>query len=194
MGDRVFVATVDPWSHRIEAALAHHPGWIVLQLEARDDRGAIPWSTCDIVVAPTHMLLPAIGRVAPVRLLPYGPPDHIDRAFMAGFQDYLAVPVELIELLARADQLLRSRDAPLGHVLSHPQASVVLSGTQRSVVDVLLKFEGQVVDRSVLAQVLKVEPDSRAVDMAISRLRRSLVGFPLKIETVRRQGYRLRRP
>jgi DNA-binding response OmpR family regulator len=70
---------------------------------------------------------------------------------------------------------------------------VVLSGTQRSVVDVLLKFEGQVVDRSVLAQVLRVESNSRAVDMAISRLRRSLVSFPFEIETVRRRGYRLRR-
>lgn len=144
-----------------------------------------------------------------------GAEEDVLEGFAAGADDYVAKPFSLVQLLARADAVLRrARRAPAaafraGALSIDPAALVARQGatttalTRRDVelLQALAAQPGRVVPRAeLLAQVWGyARPDaveSRCVDMHLVKLRRKLgaafgaAGERL-VETVRGEGYRL---
>lgn len=135
-----------------------------------------------------------------------------------GADDYLPKPCSPRELLARVRAVLRRRDAEpaqragaastlvefdgfrldlIRHRLEAPNGSViVLTKSEFALLVTLLQHPGQILTRADLARMGDIgssEDVDRAVDMAVSRLRRKLGAHdPAEIiATVRGQGYRL---
>ncbi|MFW5694048.1 MAG: winged helix-turn-helix domain-containing protein [Alkalispirochaeta sp.] len=192
---RVFVTGSGPPATTRIHTISQLPAWEILD--------ALPSNPRDrqlaIIVAPLPILTPLLRdhRGGPA-LLPYGPPDVIARAFLLGARDYLCTPFAPQELLARADRLNRRESllsVEMGSVFEVAGESIVLRGVQREIFSLLARHEGGVVDRQAIQTVCgnssESNGSSRGVDMAMSRLRRALQGYPVRIETVRGRGYRL---
>ncbi len=135
--------------------------------------------------------------------------DRVD-GLNRGADDYLVKPFAFPELLARLQALLRrraGRAAPLVHAgpvtvdLVRKQARVgdepvALTPTEFGILEALAYAAGQVVSRAALGEHLyrfDGEPDSNAVDVHLSQLRRKLAdaGAPDVIVTRRGYGYLL---
>lgn len=142
-------------------------------------------------------------------------PDRVIGLEM-GADDYLAKPFDPRELLARVRALLRrarktSADDPSTvlqfdgwqlqveqHRLLAPDATeVVLTAGEFALLRVLAERPGRVLGREQLLQLTRgadCEPFDRAIDLAISRLRRKLgkaaAGGEALVQTLRGQGYR----
>ncbi len=128
-------------------------------------------------------------------------------ALQAGADDFLSVPFDSEELVARARALVRrvpsrSRHARAGVVavdFARRHASVdgrrvALTLREFDLLAALVERCGKVVTRRELARYAMPEKvDSNTVDVHVSRIREKLGAQGALIETVRGIGYRLRR-
>lgn len=141
-------------------------------------------------------------------------PDRVIGLEM-GADDYLSKPFDPRELLARVRALLRRQDklraqAPLElrfdgwrllpeqrRLLAPDGSEVALSRGEFAVLQALAERPGRVLDRERLMQLTRGDDSDsvdRAVDLAISRLRRKLAhaasGGDGLVQTLRGEGYR----
>ena len=123
--------------------------------------------------------------------------------YQAGADQYIAKPFNVPELLTRIKVILRRVGferqrqslASSNHGLCERISRLPLTGTEKDLLDYLIKNDGIVVSKSDLQiHVLKKElcPFDRNLDMHISNIRRKLVQAGLSkqhIKTVRGKGY-----
>jgi two-component system OmpR family response regulator len=124
----------------------------------------------------------------------------------SGADDYMVKPFEIDELLARVRALARRREelrpkveaiGPLTYdhgarTLVGPTGLIQLKRRERSLFECFLSNRGRVVSKeSLLEQVYGTGADveTNAIELSVSRLRRSLAGFGISIQTVRGLGY-----
>jgi len=132
------------------------------------------------------------------------------RGLDAGADDYLAKPFAFAELAARIRAILRRGTRParailriddleldrVSHSVSRCNHSIELSPKEFSLLEFLMRNEGQPVSRStIVEQVWKLSPDTmtNVVDVYINYLRRKVdMGYhrPL-IRTIRGVGYQI---
>ncbi len=129
----------------------------------------------------------------------------------AGADDYLVKPFNHGEFLARCRALLRRSPTTLqpqlaaGRLLLDVSTGLVKSGEsdvslaprERTVLEILMRDVGAVVNKRKLEHALSEfgdERSSNAVELAVSRLRKKLEGIEtdVSLETVRGVGYLLR--
>jgi DNA-binding response OmpR family regulator len=136
------------------------------------------------------------------------PPDRI-RGLDAGCDDYLVKPFDFDELLARLRALLRRPTTTLGvqlrvgALIIEPAAgsasvngrSIALTPTEYAIVELLARRSPAVARRDAIAN--HAWPDSldaigsNNIDVHIARVRAKIVDAGVRIEAVRRVGYRL---
>jgi len=189
---RIFVVDATGSTRTVAAALAATPDW-----HTTDTRPQIDGAPA-IVVAPVTLVRAAdIHGYAAVEWLPYGPAEAMLTAFLLGAADYLRTPLSLPEVQARVARLARglSGRADLGSVVTIEGEAVVLPGSLHEIWALLDRHRGRIVDRPAIAACCGMTDgaESRAVDMAVSRLRRRVEPLGATIETIRGRGYRLRR-
>ncbi|NAZ47198.1 response regulator [Vibrio toranzoniae] len=123
--------------------------------------------------------------------------------YQAGADQYIAKPFNVLELLTRIKVILRRVGferqrqslASSDRGLCEQFSRLPLTGTEKDLLDYLIKHDGIVVSKSDLQiHVLKKElcPFDRNLDMHISNIRRKLVQAGLSkqhIKTVRGKGY-----
>jgi DNA-binding response OmpR family regulator len=126
-----------------------------------------------------------------------------------GADDYLVKPFDFTELLARIRALQRrprtsqSPQLVVGDVLFDPATREVrigaqrptLTGTERGILEMLMRRSPAVVDRrSIAVHVWDNEADamgSNTIDVHMARLRSKLAGAQVRVESVRAVGYRI---
>ena len=142
-----------------------------------------------------------------------GPCDARERAaaLRAGADDFLAIPFDVEELVARAFAIVRravsgSRHVRVGVFSIDLGRREVTAGGQRIALTLreydlfalLIQRAGEVVTRGELSGKLSGPPgkpsESNAVDVHMSRIRDKLGDHAGAVETVRGVGYRLRQP
>lgn len=136
----------------------------------------------DLAVAPAALVLARPKDVYAAPLIAYGPDRLLDLCLGSGCADYMREPWTLDELLARAE--LRSLPALLlaSHglrikrgTLSGPLGQARLSATAAAGLALLTANKARAVPREALMAVMGMDkPSSRALDMAMSRLRSAL--------------------
>jgi len=126
-----------------------------------------------------------------------------------GADDYLVKPFAYDELVARLRALVRraraSRWAPLscGDLVLSPDRPevtvagqpVALSPRERSLLEVLVRQQNDVVRREVILREAfgyDFDPGTNVIDVHVSHLRRKLAGSATRIDTVRGVGFSLR--
>ena len=154
-----------------------------------------------VLVLPLQRALEISEDIPPrIAWIAYGEELDILRAFFSGAVDYLPNPWTVVSMIARsrrhADGKTGGTEADaFGSVIVAEGHTVVLRGRETAIWGLLKRNAGRVVERAALAEVLGVsvcgEGSSRAVDMAVHRLRRSLGPGGIRIETIRGRGYRL---
>ena len=195
MASCLFIRDDHPCAVEVAAALVDRSNWDVADIETRrpDLRSLSPYR---VVVAPLALIAPALREIdGRSHLLPYGSPDRMEQALLLAAKDYLCIPFSRSEVLARSRRLTHADEAGFGHVVVRAGATLVLTGPQRLLWELFCRFPDCGVDRSAIVEQLgggsPDSMDSRAPDMAVSRLRRALRDTDVTIETVRRRGYRL---
>lgn len=210
---------------------AQRPDWIVVILDAGDwqlaDPFAVPASPPTRVFALIGWLLPAMSGLEMCRRLrerPNSADVHITmvldaddetarrRAMAAGADDYTVTPLELDVLIARIEDLARSRQSAVpvgrsGHTLVHrglevdPVAFIVRHADRavrlrRNEFDILMHFmrlPNQVLSRAALVDQIGKGGmiGERTVDRRIARLRKTLCDHAIEdpIRTVYGVGY-----
>ncbi len=136
------------------------------------------------------------------------PSDRI-QGLDAGCDDYLVKPFDFQELLARLRALMRRPAATLGVRLRagsltiDPAARsaevngtiVALTPTEYAIVELLVRRSPAVVSREIIANHAwtdALDPiASNSIDVHVTRLRAKIVGAGIRLEAVRRVGYRL---
>lgn len=190
---------------------------------ASGERGlaaALEWRP-DLVIL--DLMLPGLdgfGVLKALRASPGGGPpviiltarDEVDdrvRGLEAGAEDYLVKPFAFAELLARVRARLRPRPSAgetrcvagdleldrVHHTVLRGGVPIELTGTEFSLLDLLMNAGGEPVSRDTLAREvwgLDGAGDSNALDVAVHRLRRKLDDeHPARlIHAVRGVGYR----
>jgi DNA-binding response OmpR family regulator len=136
------------------------------------------------------------------------PADRI-QGLDAGCDDYLVKPFDFQELLARLRALMRRPAATLGvrlragtltidpstRTASVNGAAVALTPTEYRIVELLVRRSPAVVSRDSIANHAwtdALDPiASNSIDVHVTRLRAKIVGAGIRLEAVRRVGYRL---
>lgn len=154
------------------------------------------------------------GRQLPILLLNTQKTDgDVIAAFQNGADDYIQLPCSEGEIVARIRAVLRRRvergaqvgqPMQIGPVLLDPARhecrvrgkKVALRPLEFQLLEILMRKAGRVLSRAYLLEAvwgMSSEADTRAVDAAVSRLRKA-VGFRAGnwVETVERFGYRFR--
>ena len=136
------------------------------------------------------------------------PPDRI-RGLDAGCDDYLVKPFDFEELLARIRALMRRPATslgvhlrtgamiidPAGRTVTVDGHVVSLTPTEYAIVELLARRSPTVVRRDTIAN--HAWPDSldpiasNAIDVHVARIRAKLATAGVRLEAVRRVGYRL---
>ncbi len=151
-----------------------------------------------------------IGVRTPILMLTArdAPTDRV-KGLNSGADDYLVKPFDFSELLARLQALQRRpalrldpqlecgdlRFDPATRELTREGRRIVLTATECSIVELLMRRSPSVITRRTIAvQVWDEESDavgSNTIDVHVARLRAKLEGGRARIETVRGSGYRL---
>ena len=188
-----------------------------------DGRRALSYGRCyDYAVALLDWLLPQVPGIEVVRLLRRRgvstpvlmisgkdtPEDRV-AGLDAGADDFLVVPFDLDELLARLRALQRrpahllSPRLVVGDLECDPASRQVtfggqhpsLTSTELGILETLMRFSPAVAGRRQIAQhVWANDADpfgSNTIDVHLARLRAKLSGSRVRIETVRGVGYRI---
>ncbi len=130
------------------------------------------------------------------------------QALEAGADDYLVKPFAFAELLARLKALLRRAGAPRwaplscgnlrlesdSSAVSIAGQSVLLSPRERSLLELLLRRQGETVTRPEIHREVfgyDFDPGTNVVDVHVAHLRRKLKTSSARLETMRGQGFRL---
>lgn len=165
---------------------------------------------CDAVVLPAHML-PDLRAFQPgvlhgALVIVFGPVELLPIVLMRGAADYLRTPWGACELFARLSRRLlevthskrRFGLSVRRGAVSSTAASATLSAAEYRILRLLLRFAGEVVTRQALNYAVwgHSAPESRAVDVHISSLRRKLrplatATASCAIQAVRGEGYML---
>lgn len=150
------------------------------------------------------------GMHTPVILLTArdAPSDRIS-GLDSGADDYLVKPFDFGELLARLRALMRRGTAggepelrigtlvldPSGHRVTSDTVEIVLSPREYAILEILMRRSPKVVHRSLIAGHAWPEEaealSSNTIDVHIARLRAKLASAQVRVETVRKVGYRL---
>jgi DNA-binding response OmpR family regulator len=135
-------------------------------------------------------------------------PGDRAQALRVGADDFLSIPFELEELVARAFALVRRASSGPRHAragvflvdfgrrqISIDGQSIALTLHEYDVLAALIERAGEVVSRQDLAARTSsaAARDSNIVDVHVSRIREKLGAHAALIETVRGIGYRFRR-
>ena len=151
--------------------------------------------------APPILLLTALGEGE----------DRI-KGLESGADDYLTKPFEPRELVLRLNAILRRTAKPAPHTnapfrignltytpgentLTGGEKPVILTDAEITLIDALASANGQIIKKEALAKMCNVDPDSRTIDVQITRLRRKIepdTKNPKYLRTVRGQGYFLK--
>ncbi len=154
--------------------------------------------------------LRAQDRSTPVLMLTARdtPADRI-RGLDAGSDDYLVKPFDFMEMLARLRALMRRPSEALGvhlrtgalmvdpiaHTASVNAHPVPMTPTEFAIIELLVRRSPAVVSRDIIANHAwtdALDPlGSNNIDVHVARLRAKLVGAGVRLEAVRRVGYRL---
>ncbi len=133
-----------------------------------------------------------------------GGPDWLAFCFEFGGLDYLKEPWSMEECALRLRRLIPSQTLVLGGSLElnkngqlcGPGGSVQLSQAEQSLLRALKSREGQLCDRAWLMAkcAYPLSRGSRALDMAVSRLRQKLIGLCqartcISLSAIRDKGY-----
>jgi DNA-binding response OmpR family regulator len=218
---RVLVATADDTLGCLVAERLTSGGYVT-DLVA-DGRRALSYGRCyDYAAAVLDWLLPTVSGIDVVRLLRRRgvsapvlmisgkdtPEDRV-AGLDAGADDFLVVPFDIQELLARLRALQR-RPAQLlparlvvGDLECDPASRQVsfggcrpsLTSTELGILETLMRFSPAVAGRRQIAQhVWANDADpfgSNTIDVHLARLRGKLSGSRVRIETIRGVGYRI---
>ncbi|HAE23103.1 MAG TPA: hypothetical protein DCG47_12375 [Spirochaetaceae bacterium] len=136
----------------------------------------------DLVVAPAAMVLARPQEFYAAPLIAYGPERLLDLCLGSGCADYMREPWTQDELLARAElrslsalQLDASGLSVRYGMLCGTLGRVPLSATASAALALLAANRPRAVPREALAAVMETKASSsRALDMAMSRLRSAL--------------------
>lgn len=181
---------------REAAALARVRSWSTSECDVP------PLAQYAIIVSPVPYLSEVVQPPGTEpRAIGYGPPEQINYAFFLGATDYLCEPWTVLELGARVDHHLLRANNELGSVVTIRGTSMVLSAREQELWHVFRRHGSGVVDRHTLERVVGADATgggaeagrgarSRAVDVAVGRLRARLAGTGLTIVAVRGRGYR----
>lgn len=150
-------------------------------------------------------------RVPVILLTALGSVEDRVAGLNAGADDYVVKPFAFAELLARLDAVRRrSIDKPAAQLeagdisldlttrrVTRGDVEIGLTPTEFSILELLLRFAGQVVTRKMLCEHLweaDWEGATNVLEVHIKRLRDKLEqeGRPSLIQTVRGRGYALR--
>jgi len=136
------------------------------------------------------------------------PADRI-QGLDAGCDDYLVKPFDFQELLARLRALMRRPASTLGvrlragaltvdpstRTAAVNGTAVALTPTEYAIVELLVRRSPAVVSRDSIANHAwtdALDPiASNSIDVHVTRLRAKIVGAGIRLEAVRRVGYRL---
>ncbi|TVR32604.1 MAG: winged helix family transcriptional regulator [Spirochaetaceae bacterium] len=173
-------------------------------------RGLGDLPRCDALVLPGHML-PDLRTIQPGMLLSaqviaFGPAELIPVVLLRGVADFMRTPWSAAELFARLRRRLLEAaraDSRFGLTLgagcvSNVAASASLSAAEYRILQLLLRYAGEVVSRESLYYAIwgRGGANSRTVDVHISSLRcklRTLASDAgsCAIQSVRGEGYLL---
>lgn len=154
--------------------------------------------------------LRARDRSTPVLMLTARdtPADRI-HGLDAGCDDYLVKPFDFMEMLARLRALMRRPSETLGvhlrvgalmvdpiaHTASVNAEVIPMTPTEFAIIELLVRRSSAVVRRDTIANHAwtdALDPlGSNNIDVHVARLRAKLVGAGVRLEAVRRIGYRL---
>jgi len=149
------------------------------------------------------------GKTPVLFLTALGQKDERLEGLRAGGDDYLSKPYDIDELIVRIAAILRRSDSvpdtiTKGNlVIKIPSNEVVVNGktirlsqNEFSLLLLFVQNEDKILDEAALYEKIWGQPmgnDNRAVQNAISRLRRSIEGAGYEIIKVRSKGYTIGR-
>ena len=202
----------------------HENGFIVMIADgAAQAFAALKYFECDAMVMDVMMPetdglrltqeMRARGYEHPIILLTaLGEVDDRIKGFESGADDYLPKPFEPKELVMRLNAVLRRVQKRENSLESHLKIGswiydskhaelkdgeniVMLTASERRLLDALSQTPGVVVSREKLAAFCDLSASERTIDVQINRLRQKIEEnsrAPLYLKTVRGQGYLLR--
>ncbi len=150
----------------------------------------------------------AVGTTPVIMLTAKDQLDDRIRGLDAGADDYIVKPVEMSELIARCRAVLRRPGERSAAALSFAdlhfdlntrsvtlaEQPLLLSRRELSLLESLMRAAGLVATRQVLEQAIYNYSDEvgpNALEAAVSRLRKALVGSSCTIVTIRGVGWML---
>ncbi len=133
------------------------------------------------------------------------------KGLTSGADDYLSKPFDPRELVLRLQAILRRKPEPkiiekevqIGRWMYHSSYNELLDGEIRvkltdgeaNLLNALLAQNGNVMSRVSLSSACNMDPNTRTIDVQVTRLRRKLEedsNMPRYLQTVRGKGYVLR--